>query len=509
MIRIEAAGYSDIAEAVEGAMMKAGLPIYRRGNRLVSPVVREVEGANGMPTAAAQFADIGPEWLRQFMERAATFERFNSRAKQWLPVQPPEDIAHLVLARIADWPFREVAGVITAPTLGPRGQLVDAVGFDASTRLYLAELPIMPMIDERPDKAAALRALDDLKALLSEFRFTDTASLAVALSGLITPVCRGAIPLAPMHAASAPDAGSGKSMLWDIASVIATGRICPALAAARNVDEMEKRLGAIMLKGQALVSLDNINGALRSDLLCQILERPRVEVRILGSSRSPDIECRTTWFATGNNLDIIGDLNRRTITAHLDANVERPELRKFKTDPIAVVMRERGRYVAACLTIVRAYIAAGLPGKKTRLASYGPWSDLVRSALIWLGCADPVATIENMRENDPSLEHRRIVFAAWPADGVDYTAAGLIRLSDPNDDGAFVQTPAGEQLREALLMIAPAPKGNVDPIALGKWLSANRNRKVARRKLVRNGHNRANKTLWKIEADEGVEPEEE
>ena len=176
--------------------------------------------------------------------------------------QPPEDIARLVLERIADWPFAEIAGVITTATIDRAGRLIDMPGFDPGTRLFLTDLPLMPDIPEKPTREDAVRALTELKGLLGEFVFVDGPSRSVALSGLITPVCRGAIPLAPMHSASAPEASSGKSLLWDTASAIATGRACPVVSAARTVEELEKRLAAIMLKGQSVVSIDNVNGPL-------------------------------------------------------------------------------------------------------------------------------------------------------------------------------------------------------------------------------------------------------
>ena len=52
---------------------------------------------------------------------------------------------------------------------------------------------------------------------------------------------------------------------------------------------------------------------------------------------------------------------RRTVLCSLDAGVERPELREFAFDPIARVLENRGAYVAAAITISRAYRAAGLP----------------------------------------------------------------------------------------------------------------------------------------------------
>ena len=106
-------------------------------------------------------------------------------------------------------------------------------------------------------------------------------------------------------------------------------------------------------------------------------------------------------------------MTRRTLLAHLDAQMERPEERQFTFDPVQLVISDRGIYVAACLTIVRAYLLAGCPGKLPQLASFGTWSDLVRSALVWLGCADPAQSIHETRRSDPVLDTLHQVLHCW------------------------------------------------------------------------------------------------
>jgi putative DNA primase/helicase len=183
-----------------------------------------------------------------------------------------------------------------------------------------------------------------------------------------------------------------------VAAAIAIGQPMPVMTAGRTEEETEKRLGANLLAGQPLISIDNLNGELRSDMLCQIIERPVVEVRILGRSERVRIESRgTTYFATGNNLVVAGDLCRRTLPTRLDPQVERPELREFKGNPVATVLADRGAYVAAALIVCRAYHVAGRPGRAKPIASFEDWSDTVRSALIWLGKADPVKAMDSAR----------------------------------------------------------------------------------------------------------------
>lgn len=111
---------------------------------------------------------------------------------------------------------------------------------------------------------------------------------------------RGALPVVPMHAATAPVAGSGKSFIVDLASAIASGQRAPVIAVGRK-EETEKRLVAALIAGQPIVSIDNVNGQLSGDLLCQMIERPVASVRPLGVSKLLRIESRATCFATGNN----------------------------------------------------------------------------------------------------------------------------------------------------------------------------------------------------------------
>ena len=136
------------------------------------------------------------------------------------------------------------------------------------------------------------------------------------------------------------------------------------ITALRNTDETEKRLGSIILSGLAIISLDNCTHDLGGELLCQIAERPVVRIRILGRSEVPDCECRTAMFATGNNITFKDDMVRRGLVCNLEARDERPELRVFKRNALKTAAANRESYVAAGLTIMRAYLdgrgAAGL-----------------------------------------------------------------------------------------------------------------------------------------------------
>jgi putative DNA primase/helicase len=442
-----------------------------------------VDAADGRRTKVAQLARIELPYMRDLLCRSARWRKLDRHRNAAVLIDPPTSVAQVILHRQGEWRFPPVVAVITTPTMRPDGSLLVLPGYDARTRFVLVDPPPMPAIAKTPRRDDALAALVLLDGLLDEFPFADEASRSVALSALITPVVRGAFPVTPMHVVSAPEAGSGKSYLLDVAAAIALGQPCPVMAAGRTEEETEKRLAAALLAGQPLISIDNLNGDLGGDALCQIIERPVVEIRLLGKSELVRIEARSTLFATGNNIRLVGDMARRVLRCRLDSRMEEPERRRFRRKPVAAVLRDRGRYVAAALTLARAYVAAGRPNRAAPIASFEAWSDLVRSALLWLGRADPVDTMKGARADDPSRQTMAALFSAWrDVIGTEEgkTSSEIIKLacttnSDDRGDGPCEVSWHHADLREVLLTVA-GRNGVIDARVLGKWLSRHRDR---------------------------------
>jgi hypothetical protein len=392
----------------------ARFPIYQRSGKLVRPIIEELDASKGRKTKVCQLIPYDGTHLRLILSRVAGWERFNKREKEMIAIDPPMDIAQSILSAVGEWPFPAVRGIISTPTIRPDGSLLTEPGFDKATGLLLIEPPPMAPLIVKPTKDDAIASLVILKDLLSEFPFVNDVSRAVALSGLITPVVRGAFANTPMHCANAATPGTGKSYLWDTAAAIVIGQPMPVLSGGESRAELEKRIAAALFKAQQLVSLDNLNGELNSEFLCQVIERPNVETRELGKTFNFPVNTRgNSMFATGNNLTLVEDLCRRAITSHLDAGVERPELRQFNRDPLAMVLADRGKYISAALTICSAYLCAGSPGPRPRLASFEGWSDCVRSALTWLGEEDPVKSMDLAREEDPTRVEHQTMLEEW------------------------------------------------------------------------------------------------
>jgi len=346
-IHVEPGELPRMAEQGEQALFDAHCAIYRRDMMLVRPTVEEVDAADGRKTKVARLVEIAGPYLRGELCKVAHWKRYNVRQQDWTPTNPPDHVVQLILARYGDWKLHPVSGVITTPTLRPDGTLLTTEGYDQATGLYLMSPPKLSL-PSSPSKEEAKDALKLLDGLFDEFPFVDKASRSVALSALLTTVARGAFPVAPMHVASSPMAGSGKSFLWDTVAVVASGQLCPVMTAGPSAEETKKRLGSALMRGQALISIDNVNGELSGDALCQCIERPRIQIRILGKSHLVDIEKRgTTVLATGNNLTLTGDVVRTTKESKPTDKVLRDALAKLKMPPpgkpsghIARILRE-------------------------------------------------------------------------------------------------------------------------------------------------------------------------
>ena len=506
-IQVTAGEIDLIATAGEDALLAAKLPVFRRDKLLVRPVWQKVPASGGRMTVSAGLDTITQPALVDLLNQAVAWERYNQKEKEWKPTDPPTQVAAVILSRAALSRLPNIAGVITTPTLRPDGSVLAEPGYDPATRLYLVHDPAlrMPEMPKCPTRNDAGLALDGLQQLLAEFPFVGEVDRAVALSAIITAVVRGAISVAPMHAFRAATAGSGKSFLADLVSSVASGRPCPVMAASEKEDETEKRLVGLLLAGVPIISLDNVNGELGGDLLCQAIERPLVRVRSLGTSEITEIESRAMLLATGNALRVRGDMTRRTLLCGLDPKMERPELRSFNADPVADVLQDRGRYVAACLTIVRAFLHAGKPGGLSPMASFEEWNAWVRGALLWLGCGDPAASMEDAREDDPELSELRDVLGPWK-DAIGVGQGITIRDLDALSARYVVRTTANvdlEQLeypdlRDALMHLG-GERGTLNGKRLGQWLMAREGKIVAGLRFRRMGRAKGGVVRWGVE----------
>lgn len=465
----------EILDALELALAKKpDLNLYRYAGRLarVHQAADISDDQARRPAGAVMVHPVDPAHLVELAGLAAIHEKWDAREKQDRPCDCPRRVADSFLARL-HWPrLPDLAGFVEAPLLAPDGRVIDEPGYDAASGLFCAFGQIGGYIrpPQQSTREQALGSYERLKAMFDGFPFVDEADRVALVAGIITALLRRVLPAAPLFAITAPAPGTGKTLLGETLAFVATNRRASVMSLGHDDAEFEKRLGGVLLAGDAVITIDNIERALRGDLLCQIATQQFVRLRPLGGSGMLNVPTHALLIATGNNLAVIGDLKRRVLMVRLDAHTERPEQRSFARDHLAEIKARRGEIITEALTIVAAYLNAGEP-KIDGLYGYGGfegWDRLVRRPLVWLALPDPLLTAEGLRDQDPDLEAMRALFNAWH-DSTSMavgppTAAEVIEKSDGNHD-----------LREALQVVCAE---KINSRRLGIWLRSHRDKIV-------------------------------
>jgi hypothetical protein len=401
-----------------------GPVLFQRARRLVH-IARGVKPPTWLhrPADMPIIIEAQAAYLDELATEGARWEKYDKRARkgeEWVETTPPPRFVQTLQAR-PGWPFPPLKGIIHSPTLRPDGSLLATSGYDASTGLLFdSNGTRFPPVLARACLDDARSAIGRLQEVVQDFPFAHAWDFAAWLAAVCSVVCRytivGCVPLFGM---TATVRGSGKSLLADTVALIGTGRTAARWAQVFDEEEWRKRLLALALDGDALVTLDNVTEPLGSAVLALALTGGSVRDRLLGVNQVREAPLAAVFLCTGNNLSYVGDMARRVVPIALDAVLERPEERSgfAHADLLAWVKKERPRLAMAALTLIKAYCDAGRPAQGlTPFGSFEPWSNLVRHAVVWAGEADPCLGRKDIEEaNNPEFEFLAGLLHAWHA----------------------------------------------------------------------------------------------
>ncbi len=488
------------AHPSSGVYVQDGTPRMVRAIRLATVPA----GGRGiaMPPGTIVMAEPGKDLLAALLGCAARFERWDQRREDWVAIDAPARMVSALMGA-SPWPRLPVlAGVTAAPTLRPDGSLLDRPGYDAATGLLFDPgETVFPPVPEAPSRAEALAAVERLKALLDGFPFVSAPARSVALAAIITAVIRPAMRSAPLFTITAPRPGTGKTLLATVVGMITTGVGPVMISQAEKPEEERKRLLAVLMDAPRVVCFDNVGRALDSDSLCTILTEDRWSDRVLGETRTVNVGTSLTWLATGNNLQVKGDLAERVLECRLDANEAEPETRQFDVNLHRTVPGQRAELVVAALTIVRHWIAEGRPAIPIpQFGRFEGWSDFVRKPLVHIGEADPFATRRTIKRDDPVRDGLVSLLVAWAA--VYGANSEAVREAGRHTN---------DQLQQALKGVAEKG-GEPDLQRVGMFIRRYRDRwetvlerpdgGVERMRFVEGERDRSNVARWRVEKQE-------
>ncbi|GKQ40315.1 bifunctional DNA primase/polymerase [Streptomyces sp. A012304] len=287
-----------------------------------------------------------------------------------------------------DWPLLPLRGIVTSPVVRPDGTLVQAPGYDRGTGLYMHPRVPLRRLQPQVTKESIERAKDIvLHQMLADFPFVDDSDRAQYLGALLSPIIRPYVPgPTPLVMITSTSQGSGKSLLMDAFGYVYGLSVTPW---AENDAELRKAITAKLWDcGDPVIAMDNLpNGHIvKSPILSQLLTSAVWSDRLLGSTSSVSIPNDRLWVLTGNNLRTGGDNARRTLWVRLDPDCPDPDQRDNFTvgDLREWLESNASTVVAALVTMVRGWLAAGAKTVNTRMGDYSRWASTVAGILAYL-----------------------------------------------------------------------------------------------------------------------------
>lgn len=408
------------------------LKVFRSGDALVELIFCEGGGGelkkltdtniNGM---LVRFADI-----------------IKTKPEGIVPASVPSVVLRDMIAH-PDCGMPVLTTVVATPFFSKSGELVSKAGYHASEQTYIhypkrfsPEQLQIGIVSRDEATNIAHQVVEDL---FSDFPFVRSADRVHIVAALIQPFVRAMISgPTPLYVINAPTQGTGKTLIVKVISIIASGSEPAPRVPSSDENERQRAFLAELMSGRQIILLDNLDDKrmFHSPSLAAILTSTMYSDRLIGSSKMVQVPNQATWFLTGNNPSMSGELVRRSVFSRLEPNQERPwERQGFKhPDLTRWVAQNRWALVQSILTMINSWVNAGQPaGAGKTLGSFEDWSIVMQSILQYLGYADLLANSGDFKlAADPMDELWTQFILRWHAkfgfSGV--SATQLLSLAD-------------------------------------------------------------------------------
>ena len=449
---------------------------------------------------------------------------------KWVPKNPhPQHVEFMLTRAVVDKQLPVLTGIADGPVMRRDGTLLSKPGYDPRSGLYAGFDGTWPAVPVSPTAADAKTAGELLLDVVADTPFKSDADRGVFLSLVLSVLARDyALGGVPAHLFSANVRGSGKGTLCQIAAAISTGTLPTMLPTndggggrSQRSDasvEDKKRLQTLAMTGSRMAVIDNIeagtpfgNSAIDEALtVCTDESIGMLSDRVLGKNDASALQkapWRTVLCATGNNMRVGGDGDRRVIMCTLESPHENPEVEAdYSThpNPVEYALKHRKQLYMAGITMLLAHhqaVAAGLASPITpRVGSFGGWSDRIRSAIAWsLGESyDPFMTNATVKSTArPEHEDAIVFLSAWRDQFGDKDVSlrkdlePICRKESDDHDPALADAVAELQI------LPPRDKAAVNVRSLSKWMLERKNRPG--KYIVREGGKRQ---TWMVEERE-------
>jgi hypothetical protein len=411
VIRLTGGNLHQVVRSAEKELAQSGR-FFQSGGLIVAVVTDPTTGNPLMEP-------ISESDLTHQLSELITWQRLDQSTGGWKQIDPPQRHVKILYNRKTYKHLPPLKGLARQPYFRESdGELVTQPGYDPVSQLFGVFDASQFNVPEDPTESEVAAALALLEGLLSEFHFVTPCDKAAALAAIFTAVVRPSLPHAPAFHVHAPVFGSGKTYLCELIGAFAGPAHNNKVSYPTTSEEATKVILALLLKCPAVIEFDDMDTDwIPHGVIKRMLTAEHVTDRILGETRTATVSTRTLFLGSGNNVGPERDLLRRVVTIHLDPRRAAPATMTYTGSPVDKVRRDREKFVSAALTIIQAWIKAGMPrAKADSIVTYaGAWADYCRHPLMWLGHADPATALLNQIRNDSDCDTLGVLMGEWYA----------------------------------------------------------------------------------------------
>lgn len=349
--------------------------------------ITRLDGSSTMPLPEGDFLKMLTEHVACFTMKDATASAPASFQPAWPDGQTVKGVMSSSNART----FPELRRVVRTPFLRPDGSVCTVEGYDPDTSTVLVTGGLeVPEVSENPSPRGVRNAVGFLMdEWLGDFPFETTADRANAFATVMTPFIRGLVPLSPLCVVSGIGPGVGKNLLADTLALLVTGETALPLPYVQDEDETRKQLTATFRTGAEMFIFDEAHHIKGANLARGLTGRTWTD-RVLGASNMVEYPNQVTWMALGNQVMVQGDLYRRVYFVKItgDERSHDREASEYRHPDLVTWVRDnRPLLVAAVLTVLRGWVAAGRPGysRGSTMGSFEAWDRMLSGICAYAG----------------------------------------------------------------------------------------------------------------------------
>lgn len=481
--------------------------IYQRGGKICvcRRVKEDIVNPNGLstPKGTTVIHYLTVPQIKMLLADNFYFKQYDSKGneKQGLP---PNDVCVNIYQAVEFPGISVLKGITQYPILMDNGDINYKPGYDNKTGYFYEKvLPFKPL--GKLTKKDAQLALEDLRDVFCDFPFISKCDCDVIIASMLSILCR---PMflgynIPIFVCEAPVRGSGKSLLFDIVSLILNGTVMGKSPYPNKLEEIDKTICTAAKEGRSTFLFDNVTYSQRfgtPSIDALITSNGLYEFRLLTKNEIFRAEWNTVMFVNGNNIlaSIRPDTTRRVIPLRIEPEEAKPQKRSnFKYPKLPQhVLANRVRYLNDLMTIIGAWFQAGCPyDKEYVMGSFEKWACVIPPCIVWAGGENILDNSENLgfvdsEEDTEELELFRLLNERY--------SFGF-RSSDIFESLQIPKSDTDREIKSKFTEIF-GDMNNLTSKRIGRFLSSHKGKRLGDFKLVPYDNSELSKSCnkWKV-----------